>query len=155
MSVQPFADVPEGHRLDVDGRQLFFRRCGSGTPVLLLHGLGATGALNWRGCFGSLAARNLVLAPDHRGHGRGERVGNRFRLADCADDAAALLRTLGGRPAVVVGYSMGGPIAQLLALRHPDLVAGLVLCATARDFRGRPAERLRYAALGAAVAAAR
>jgi pimeloyl-ACP methyl ester carboxylesterase len=50
---------------------------------------------------------------------------------------------------------MGGPIAQLLALRHPDLVAGLVLCATARDFRGGPADRLRFAALGMAATGAR
>ena len=96
-----------------------------------------------------------MLAVDHRGHGRGRRVGNRFRLADCADDAAAVLRSLDTGPAIVVGYSMGGPIAQLLALRHPELVAGLVLSATARDFRGAPADRLRFAAVGAVAAATR
>jgi pimeloyl-ACP methyl ester carboxylesterase len=120
-----------------------------------LHGLGATGALNWATCFEPLAARGEVIAVDHRGHGRGPRVGNRFRLADCADDAAAVLRTLGARPAIVVGYSMGGPIAQLLALRHPELVVGLVLSATARDFRGAPADRLRFAAISAVAAVAR
>ena len=149
------ADVPKGRHLEAAGRKLFVRITGDGPPTLLLHGLGATGALNWRGCFAPLSRRSLVLAPDHRGHGRGMRIGNRFRLEDCADDAAALLRGLGGRPAIVVGYSMGGPIAQLLAYRHPDLVAGLVLSATARDFRGAPADRLRFASLAALATASR
>jgi 3-oxoadipate enol-lactonase len=150
--------VPDGHHLTLDtGGPAFVRVAGraqGSPPVLLLHGLGATGALNWAGCFEPLARRTQVIAVDHRGHGRGPRVGNRFRLSDCADDAAAVLRTLGAAPAIVVGYSMGGPIAQLLAKRHPDLVAGLVLTATSRDFRGRPAERLRFGALGALAAAA-
>ncbi len=119
---------------------------------MLLHGLGATGALNWEGCYERLADQSFVAALDHRGHGRGARCGNRFRLADCADDAAALIRWLDRGPAIVVGYSMGGPIAQLLALRHPDLVAGLVFAATARDFRGRPADRLRFGTVAALAA---
>jgi 3-oxoadipate enol-lactonase len=149
------AGVPAGHHLEVDGRALYFRMAGDGPPTLLLHGLGATAALNWRGCFEPLARRRLVLAPDHRGHGRGMRIGNAFRLEDCADDAAALLRSLGGQPAIVIGYSMGGPIAQLLAHRHPELVAGLVLSATARDFRGAPADRLRFASLALLASAGR
>jgi pimeloyl-ACP methyl ester carboxylesterase len=96
-------------------------------PTLLLHGLGATSALNFAACFPALERRGPVIAPDHRGHGRGARIGRRFRLEQCADDAAAVLRSLDSPPAIVVGYSMGGPIAQLLAKRHPELVAGLVL----------------------------
>lgn len=140
-----------------DGDETFVRLGGRphGVPTLLLHGLGATAALNWVGCFPELGRLGPVIAPDLRGHGRGARTGRRFRLEQCADDAAAVLRSLGSRPAIVVGYSMGGPIAQLLAKRHPDLVAGLVLSATARDFRGAPAERLRFAALGAIAPAAR
>lgn len=156
----PFGRVPRGRHLDlISGGRAFVRITGERrageSPVLLLHGLGATGALNWAGCFEPLARRTQVIAVDHRGHGRGPRVGNRFRLADCADDAAAVLRTLGTGPAIVIGYSMGGPIAQLLAHRHPDTVAGLVLCATARDFRGRPADRLRFATVGALAAASK
>src|SRR3954470_6124457 len=155
----PFGRVPRGRHLDLDhGGQAFVRTVGtvrSQPPILLLHGLGATGALNWAPCFDPLARRTQVIAVDHRGHGRGPRVGNRFRLADCADDAAAVLRALDTGPAVVVGYSMGGPIAQLLALRHPDLVAGVVLSATARDFRGGPADRLPSGADGIPASAAR
>src|SRR3954453_7737860 len=113
----PFGRVPRGRHVDLDtGGRAFVRtvaRRGPRPPILLLHGLGATGALNWAGCFDALAAHSHVVAVDHRGHGRGARIGNRFRLADCADDAAAVLRALGQGPAIVVGYSMGGPIAQL------------------------------------------
>jgi pimeloyl-ACP methyl ester carboxylesterase len=66
-----------------------------------------------------------------RGHGRGIRNGRRFRLADCADDAAATLDELGIRSVIAVGYSLGGPVAQLLWRRHREKVDGLVLCSTA------------------------
>jgi 3-oxoadipate enol-lactonase len=151
------AVLPRGKYLDLDNGQRTFLRTagdsGDGSPTLLLHGLGATGALNWVSCFEPLARRGQVIAVDHRGHGRGARVSNSFSLEDCADDAAAVLRSLAARPAIVAGYSMGGPIAQLLAHRHPDLVGGLILSATARDFRGRPSERVRFAAAGALAAA--
>jgi 3-oxoadipate enol-lactonase len=154
----PFGRVPRGRYLEVESGDLAFVRTHGRVrkepPVLLLHGLGATGALNWAGCFEPLSQRTQVIALDHRAHGRGPRIGNEFRLVDCADDAAAVLRRLDRGPAIVAGYSMGGPIAQLLALRHPDLVSGLVLSATARDFRGRPAERLRFGAVAVAAAIA-
>ena len=149
--------VPAGRFITLpDGADTFVRVGGraDGVPTLLLHGLGATAALNWAECFDELGRLGPVIAPDHRGHGRGARTGRHFRLEQCADDAAAILRSLGSRPGIVVGYSMGGPIAQLLARRHPELVSGLVLSATARDFRGAPADRLRFAALGAAAPAA-
>lgn len=151
--------MPAGQVLTLaDGTETFVRMAGdatAGPPTLLLHGLGATAALNWWPCFDALAEQGLVVAPDHRGHGRGIRTGRRFTLEACADDAAAMLTALGSGPAVVVGYSMGGPIAQLMARRHPQLVAGIVLCATARDFRGAPADRLRFTGLAVAAAASR
>ena len=64
----------------------------------------------------------------------------RFRLADCADDVAALADVLGIDSMIPVGYSMGGPIAQLLWHRHRSLVSGMVLCATSRNFRGSQRE---------------
>lgn len=92
---------------------------------------------------------------DHRGHGRGIRSRRRFRLADCADDAAALIDQLGTGPVIAVGYSMGGPVAQLLWRRHPDKVAGLVLCATTRTFASRAQEKAGFLAMGGASFAAR
>lgn len=106
----------------------------AGPPVVLLHGWTSTAALNWYRCFEPLAARHRVVALDHRGHGRGIRSWRPFRLEDCADDVAALIGELDLGPSVIAGYSMGGPVAQLVWKRHPGLVEGLVLCATAARF---------------------
>lgn len=123
-------------------------------PVLLLHGWTVTADLNWWTSYRALQQQFRVLAMDHRGHGRGIRSRRPFRLEDCADDAAALCEALGVERVVACGYSMGGPVAQLLWHRHPDLVAGLVLCATGRRFGSDP-QRARIFAitmLGASLA---
>jgi 3-oxoadipate enol-lactonase len=132
--------LPEGRRLDLPGRGTTFVRsmpAPAGAPtVLLLHGLGVTADVNWFTAFPVLGREMGVVALDHRGHGRGAPVRGRFRLADCAEDAVAVLDALGIEQAVVAGYSMGGPIAQLVWRRHRDRVSGLVLCATSHRFRG-------------------
>ena len=122
--------------------------------VMLLHGLGATARLNWGPCFRPLSEHYRVLGLDHRGHGRGLRT-HRFRLEECADDAAAVARARGLERFIAVGYSMGGPIASLIWRRHPDQVAGLVLCATARHFMPRNIARVARIALPAAARIAR
>jgi 3-oxoadipate enol-lactonase len=114
--------------------------------VMLLHGLGATSRLNWGPCFRPLSQEFRVLSMDHRGHGRGLRT-RRFRLEQCADDVAAVARARGLERFIAVGYSMGGPIASLAWRRHPDPVAGLVLCATARHFMPRNVARAARIAL--------
>ncbi|MCP4002803.1 MAG: alpha/beta fold hydrolase [bacterium] len=126
-----------------------------GAPVLmLLHGLGATAALNWGRCYDALSQHFRVLSLDHRGHGRGLRT-RRFRLEQCADDAVAAAETMGVKRFIAVGYSMGGPIASLTWRRHPEHVSGLVLCATARHFARRGAARFARATLPIAAAAVR
>ncbi|MEY2404866.1 MAG: hypothetical protein QOD38_2417 [Acidimicrobiaceae bacterium] len=136
----PPSFVPAGRFIELPGRGTTFIREASGPPgaptVVLLHGLSATGGLNWLWCFQPLSERYRVIAIDHRGHGHGMRS-RRFRLADCADDVAALAEVLGIERLTAAGYSMGGPIAQLLWHRHRSLVDGLVLCATARNFRSQ------------------
>lgn len=129
----------------------------TGAPtLLLLHGWVATGGLNWFQAFDALGEHFRVIAPDLRGHGRGIRSRRIFRLADCADDCAATLVELGAGPVIAVGYSMGGPVAQLLWKRHRDLVSGLVLCATSAGFIPSRRARLPYqSAMLAAAAAAR
>jgi len=126
-----------------------------GAPVvMLLHGLGATGRLNWGRCFEPLSQHFRVLTLDQRGHGRGLRT-RRFSLEECADDAAQAAAELGVRRFIAVGYSMGGPVAALTWRRHPKQVEGLVLCATARHFTSRAMARLARATLPAAAATAR
>jgi 3-oxoadipate enol-lactonase len=107
-------------------------------PLVLLHGWTSTAALNWFRCFEPLAREFRVIALDHRGHGRGIRSRRPFRLEDCADDIATLTEQLGTGPVTAVGYSMGGPIAQLLWQRQPGAVDSLVLCATAARLANRP-----------------
>jgi pimeloyl-ACP methyl ester carboxylesterase len=116
---------------------------GDGPPVMLLHGWIASADLNWCGAYDALArAGYRVLAIDHRGHGRGLRPLVPFRLADCAADAAGALRTLELTPAIVVGYSMGGAIAQLVARDHRDVVSGLVLSGTAQHWQDAETRRV-------------
>jgi 3-oxoadipate enol-lactonase len=128
-----------------------------GAPALVLvHGMGATGALNWFTTFADLGREFRVVALDQRGHGRGVRCGLRgFRLDDCADDVVATADGLGIDRFVPVGYSMGGPVAQLVWRRHRERVAGLVLCATATSFRGgRQPDLARLAEMSGLTAAA-
>jgi 3-oxoadipate enol-lactonase len=111
---------------------------GDGPPVLLLHGWMFSADLNWYRTYAPLAeAGYRVLAVDHRGHGRGLRSPDPFSLSDCAADAAGLIAQLQIPPVLAVGYSMGGPIASLLARNHPEWVTGVVLGATAMDWSGR------------------
>jgi 3-oxoadipate enol-lactonase len=150
MSAQPWAPVPPVEMppgrivLAPERGEVFVRDSGGdGPPVLLLHGWMFSADLNWFTMYGPLAAAGYrVLAVDHRGHGRGIRAAQDFRLTDCADDAAGVLRELGVGPVLATGYSMGGPIACLLARRHPDLVRGLVLCATSAHWRSRRMRRI-------------
>jgi pimeloyl-ACP methyl ester carboxylesterase len=142
---EPPVELPRGEIVHVPGRGEYFVRDtgGDGPAVLLLHGWCVSADLNWFRTYAPLAqAGYRVLALDHRGHGRGLRTPVPFRLADCADDAAALLATLEVPRATVVGYSMGGPIASLMARAHPDVVGGLVLCATAPDWQNPRMKRV-------------
>jgi len=140
----PF-EMPPARTVRVPGRgELFIRDTGrEGPVVMLLHGWMASADLNWCGAYGDLfRAGYRVLAIDHRGHGRGLRPLERFRLADCAADAAAVLRQLDLAPALVAGYSMGGAIAQLVARDHPEVVSGLVLSGTAQHWQDRRTRRM-------------
>ncbi len=148
---EPPEGLPPGRIVHVRGRgEMFLRDTGGdGPPVLLLHGWMFHSDLNWAGVYGGLAAAGMrVLAVDHRGHGRGLRSTEPFTLEACAADAAALVRQLGCGPVTAVGYSMGGPIAQLMAREHPDTVRGLVLCATSQDWSG-PRMDLLWRTMGA------
>lgn len=102
-----------------------------------------TAELNWFRILELLGRHYRVVAPDLRGHGDGIPLrGAKFCLEDNADDVAALAEVLGLERFAAVGYSMGGMVAQLLWRRHPRLVSGLFLCATARNVRGSWLEKL-------------
>ena len=123
-------------------------------PSCCLHGWVASGGLNWFQAFEPLARALQHRRPrPARPRAAALRTRHVFRLADCADDCAATLVELGTGPVIAVGYSMGGPVAQLMWRRHRDLVDGLVLCATSAGFVPEPpsrARRTRRAMLGVA-----
>lgn len=131
-------EVPPGRPLELGGRGTTFVRELAGPPgapvLVLLHAWMATSGINWLTTYPLLQRRFRVLALDLRGHGRGLRAPGRFRFTDCADDVAALAAEMGVNRALVGGYSMGGPIAQVLWRRHRGLVGGLVFAATSYRF---------------------
>jgi 3-oxoadipate enol-lactonase len=147
---QVLSVAPPGRVVLLPGRgEIFVRDSGALDaplgPLLLLHGWMFPADLNWITTYAPLQdAGYRVIAVDHRGHGRGIRASGPFRLDDCADDAADLLRQLDVGPALVVGYSMGGAIAQLLAHRSPGLVKGVVLSATAAQWQETRRMRLAW-----------
>jgi 3-oxoadipate enol-lactonase len=97
---------------------------GAGPVILLLHPIGLSAAF-WKPVSDRLATAHRVIALDARGHGDSDVPAQSFSLEDMADDAIELLRALAG-PTVVVGCSMGASVAQMIAVRAPDLVKGAV-----------------------------
>ncbi|HUG08871.1 MAG TPA: alpha/beta hydrolase [Acidimicrobiia bacterium] len=135
---QPEFRPPQEHPLRVPGRTVFVgdeeylvREMGphQGVPVLLVHGLAGASLTEWYQIAPTLAVDRRVVMVDHRGHGLSARGDLRFEVADDADDLAGVLDALGIGKVDVVGYSMGGVIAQALAMSHPGRVRKLVLIA--------------------------
>jgi len=145
-------DVPPllpGQIVSLPGRgEIFVRHHQHDDPnaptVLLLHGWTASSDVNFFTAYETLSQAYSIIGVDHRGHGRGLRPNRPFSLEDCADDAAAVVRSLGVKSVVAVGYSMGGPITLLLWQRHRDLVKGMVLQATSLEWSGSRKERFGW-----------
>jgi 3-oxoadipate enol-lactonase len=115
------------------GNRIYYERRGDVGPwVVLIQGLGLSSRFWFDQPERLLAATPpyRVLLLDNRGVGRSDRASRPFRVADMADDVAAAMRAASIPRAYVVGISLGGMIAQEVALRHPKLVDGLVLLAT-------------------------
>jgi pimeloyl-ACP methyl ester carboxylesterase len=132
---------------------------GSGDPLLLVAGLGYDRWM-WHKTVPLLAEHFQVITFDNRGVGGTDAPKGPYTVQLLADDTAALLSELGIEKTAVMGHSMGGFVAQALALHHPQLVSNLVLSATnfggpnhiritreallvLMDSRGDPIERLR------------
>ena len=103
-----------------DGVRLHYRESGrrSGPPVLMIQGLGADKHL-WDLQRIALAPWNRTIALDNRGAGRSDKPHGVYSLEQMADDVIAVLDDAGVDDAHIVGASMGGVVAQLIALRHP------------------------------------
>ncbi len=118
-----------GEYAEVNGIQLYYEIHGEGQPLVLLHGgLGAIEMFGWN--LPALAAKRQVIAVDLQGHGRTADIDRPLSVEFMADDIAALIRHLELDRVDVVGYSLGGGVAMLLAIRHQELVNKLVIVST-------------------------
>jgi pimeloyl-ACP methyl ester carboxylesterase len=135
-TLQPRFRPPQEHPWPLPGRTVFvgdreflIRQAGppDGPAVVLIHGLGGSGLTEWYEVGPRLAERFRVTIVEHRNHGSAARFTGRYDITDLADDTSGVLAAAGVERATIVGYSMGGTIAQALAHRHPDLVDRLVL----------------------------
>ena len=116
--------------ITVDGAQLVHRRMGLGPPLLVLNGFAATSA-DWDPSFiARLASSNELILLNNRGIGGSTDDGQPFDITKLADDTAHVIETLGIERASVMGWSMGGFIAQAFALKYADRINKLVLLST-------------------------
>lgn len=116
--------------LEVDGHPIAYELHGSGVPIVLIAGTGYPGATWPPEIVEPLADKHTVLTFDHRGTGATPASGGAYTTRLFARDAAGLMAGLGLEPAHVLGHSMGGRVAQWIALEHRDRVRTLILAAT-------------------------
>jgi pimeloyl-ACP methyl ester carboxylesterase len=115
----------------IDGTRLRMIDSGSGTPVVFIHGIGAS-MYGWRYALPAVVAAGYRgVAFDNRGFGFSDKPAHGYSNAAYAHLVVALLDSLGISSAVLVGHSMGGAIAAEVALRYPDRVRGMVLIGAA------------------------
>ena len=130
---------------------------GEGVPIVMSHALGLDLHL-WDGLAATLAPGHAVLRYDHRGHGGSAVPAGPYSMDGLVEDAARLVREWGRGPVVWIGISMGGMVGQGLAVRHPELVRGLVIAnSTARyprEARAMWAERIAKVEQGGLAAIA-
>ncbi|HTB71189.1 MAG TPA: alpha/beta fold hydrolase [Solirubrobacteraceae bacterium] len=137
--------------IDAGEIQLDYERSGSGPPLLLIMGMSGT-ALHWGEPFLELLRGDFdVIAYDHRGVGASSRLDGKVTIRQMADDAAALMDALELDSAHVMGISMGGMVAQELALNHRQAIRTLTLGCT---YCGGPGSALASEAVMSKLAAA-
>ncbi|WP_026736301.1 alpha/beta fold hydrolase [Fischerella sp. PCC 9605] len=118
---------------NINGANLYYEIHGKGDPLLMIQGWGAE-ISNWQNVIQPLSKNFQLILFDNRGMGRSEVTPGDYTTRLMADDAAALLEHLQISQTHVLGWSMGGAIAQELALAYPEKVNRLVLYATAAKF---------------------
>jgi 3-oxoadipate enol-lactonase len=123
-------------RTRIDDIEMYYEVHGSGEPIVLIHGLGMDSS-TWFNQVPVLSQQYQVIVFDNRGVGQTDAPSEAYSTEMMADDAAALLKFLNVDNAHILGCSMGGMIAQSLALKYPELVKSLLLTATAAKLPAR------------------
>jgi len=132
-----------------NGVRIHVTQQGDGDPALVfLHYYGGS-SRTWRFVMEALSGRHRTVATDHRGWGRSEAPATGYRIEDLANDAQGVIQALGLRRFVLVGHSMGGKTAQLLASRRLPGLEGLVLVAPSPPSPMRLSDEQRAAMAGA------
>jgi pimeloyl-ACP methyl ester carboxylesterase len=126
-------------KVEVDGATISCRRIGSGEPLLMLNGFAATSA-DWDPSFiDRLAASHELVIIDNRGTGGSSDDGQPFEISQLAEDAERVVEALGFAAVSLLGWSMGGFIAQTFASHYPEATKKVVLLST--DPGGPDADR--------------
>jgi pimeloyl-ACP methyl ester carboxylesterase len=120
------AQKPQTGYAPVNGLRMYYEIHGKGQPVVLLHGSFMTITSNWPDMIARLSKTRQVIAMEMQGHGRTADINRDFSYENLSDDVAALLDYLKIPKADLVGYSLGGGVAMLTAIRHPDKVRKVV-----------------------------
>lgn len=116
-------------KVEANGIQIYVSDRGTGAlPLVFLHYWGGS-SRTWDKVVAALPDRYRTIATDHRGWGRSDAPADGYALKDLADDAQGVIEALGLQRYILVGHSMGGKVAQLLASRQPAGLLGLVLVA--------------------------
>ena len=102
---------------------------GTGPPIVLLHGWLCNRTF-WKEQLSILSVDHQVLSLDLRGHGESDSPERGYDLETLAHDVHTVINTLGLRPTTMVGHSMGGIVAQHMAINYPEDIAGLILVTT-------------------------
>ena len=104
----------------------YTRTGGNKPPIILLHGL-MTNGLCWKNLADALEKEYDIILPDARGHGKSSAPEHGYFYEDHAKDVVGLIKALSISPPIVIGHSMGGMTAALLASRYPKILRGLIL----------------------------
>ena len=112
---------------ETNGIRMHYTRTGVGkSPLILLHGLTANG-LCWTAIAHELEGEYDVIMPDFRGHGKSSAPDYGYQYEDHANDVIGLVHGLGISPPILIGHSMGGLVAAVIASHYPALIRGLIL----------------------------
>ncbi|MEA2010428.1 MAG: alpha/beta hydrolase [Actinomycetota bacterium] len=150
--VQPTYDGAQVRPIHVPGRtvfvgehEFFVREAGDedAPPLVLIHGWSFDGEMNFFQIIPALSKHFRVIVPDHRNHGKSDRIRGSFEIDDLATDVIGVLDELGYVDVDLFGFSMGGMASQVIAHRHPERVRRLILAGTAAF----PIDRHRSASL--------